>query len=421
MSIEIRTYPLRTSNVYYGGEEVSGFLLVKGPLNIADATVKVTFRGGSEAVQVIRNRELKDKQIFFSTTQVIFEGTLDLQQDNSQTIPFKFTLPETTAAWGQQKIKLSPKKDLYAQEPHLLPPSLALSGGFPHGWSVHILYCLEAEVDGKFAMRELRGRRKITGAIAVVPSPYETKYLLDHADTQSDAVQSKKVTHISSRLLEGNTDKRRSMSTWFSDKFASSSPKAVFSFTARTATTLSAGQDIPIQITLNYDEKASNLPSIPTFTLLELKYKIKAITNLVSRGTLAPDMYIEDHTSVFKRQFRFAQMTLTNGQPVDIGYIDTERGGLRYVALDAALVSPFMSYNVSRRYYAEVEMVFECGGKKMTAKFGWPKIDIVYNESYHSKAGDAPADKDGSLQGAVGVARVLGATALIVATILGGG
>jgi hypothetical protein len=419
MSLEIKTYPLRPSNVYYGGEEITGYLELHGPLDIPDATLKISFKGGSEAVQTIKNRDLTDKQIFFQTTQDLFQGALVLQENEIRTFPYKFSLPdETEPQGGNAKVKICTskrKKDFYEQGPHAIPPSCAFSGGFPHAWSALVFYRLDAEISGK------RFKRTKNGAIEVVLSPAQTKYVLDHADTEHDA-QSKTFTHASSRLLEGGANKRRSVSTWFSDKFASSSPKAVFSFTARTATTLSAGQDVPIQITLNYDTAASNLPSIPQFTLLELKYKIKGITHSIARGTLSPDLYIDDRSTVFKRQIRFAQLALTAGEALDVGFIDTEHGGMHYIPLDIALVSGFMTYNVSRHYAVEITIVFACGGKQMKAEFGWENVNVAVNEDYHLRPATrfARADNEGNLEGAVGVAKVVGVTALAIASILGG-
>jgi hypothetical protein len=417
MNIEIKLYPHRDSNVYYAGEDVTGYLDLWGPFNNPETTVKLTFKGSSEVIQQIKNRDLEDKQIFFQVYQDLYIGALDIPAKENRSFPFKFTLPEQTEpSWGAPKVKISKKKNLYAQGPHPLPPSAALTGGFPHPWSAQVCYQLDVEIKGK----RMTTKRK-SGVVDVVYSPAQTRYLLEHADTEHDA-QSKVFTHASSRLLEGAADKRRTVGTWFSDKLSSSSPKAVFSFTARTATTLSAGQDIPIQITLNYDAKASNLPSIPPFNLVELKYKLRGITNNVARGMLAPDMYVSEKATVFKRQIRFAQMALTDGQALDIGFIDTEQGGLHYIPLDTALVTPFMTYNVSRYYAVEIHIIFQVGGKQMTAQFDWNNVNIVFNESYHLRAATqfGPADKDGNLEGAVGVAKVLGVTALTVAALLGG-
>jgi hypothetical protein len=64
-------------------------------------------------------------------------------------------------------------------------------------------------------------------------------------------VRSKVFEHVSSNLSEGGEKvKRRSIGTWLTDKVGSGTPKAVFSITARTVTTLTTGQEIPIQLLL---------------------------------------------------------------------------------------------------------------------------------------------------------------------------
>lgn len=115
-------------------------------------------------------------------------------------------------------------------------------------------------------------------------------------------------------------------------------------------------------------------------------------------------------------------MQLADGEVVDVGYIDTENGGIRYLALDTALVTGFMTYNISRHYGVEIGIVVLCGGKEMKAQFGWENVDVVFNEEFHLRAATqlVPADGEGNLQGAVGVAKVVGVTALAIASILGG-
>jgi hypothetical protein len=415
MYVAFKVFHLRDSKVFYGGDEVTGFLEVKGPLAIPDATVKITFRGIAKTEQQVRNRTMKDKQIFFQTNQELFKGAIDIEKDAIQTFPFKLLLPEQTApSWGEPQIRYSGKKEIFALAPHPIPPSTALSGNFMRPWAAQVYYELRAEVKGKLALR------KTEGMVTVAPSPAQTKLALQRADTEHDA-QSKTFTHSSTRLLEGKETERRSMKTWFGDKFSSTSPKAVFSFTARTATTLSAGQGIPIQITLNYDRNASNLASIPDFRLIQLKYKLKGITNSVARGFLAPEMHIREYSTVFKRQIQFAQMALVDGQALDIGMINTEQGGVQYIPLNTALVTPFVTYNIARAYAVEIEIVFECGGKQMTAKFKWDSVDIVFNEGYHLKAATQFGSDDGqTVTGAAAAATALGVTAMVIATLLGG-
>lgn len=418
MSIEIKIHHPRDSGVFYGGDDVTGFLEIKGPLNIPDATVKVHFKGCANVEQQSDSREGDDKQIFFQTLQELFRGVIDLQEDEIRTFPFKLLLPDyTEPSWGQPKVRYHgskgyrDKKVLFAQTPHPIPPSTAFSS--TGRCSAQILYSLYAEVRGKRTMRWKAGH------VTVVPSPAQVKNTLEHADAEHDA-RSETFTYTSSRLLEGNTDKRRSMKTWFSDSFASKTPKAVFGFTARTTTVLCSGQGIPIQITLNYDSSVSNLPSIPEFHLLELKYKLKAITHSANPNSGFSKSCHYDTTTFFKRQIRFAKMALTNGQALDIGFIDTEKGGLHYIPFDTAVVTPFTTYNISRRYDAEVIIVFQCAGKQMTAEFQWDNVNIAFNEAYYLRAPTQFATEDDkTFQGAVGVAKVAAVTAVRIAAVLG--
>jgi hypothetical protein len=71
---------------------------------------------------------------------------------------------------------------------------------------------------------------------------------------------------------------------WFSNKFASDTPRVVFRITARTAQTLIVGQYILIQLVLDYDTEKSILPSLLELQLLEIKYRIRARTYVLSRS-----------------------------------------------------------------------------------------------------------------------------------------
>lgn len=195
-------------------------------------------------------------------------------------------------------------------------------------------------------------------------------------DAQID-VQSKVFTHVSSRLLQDQAESRRSVNKWFSDKLASHTPRAVFTVTARTAQRLTAGQEIPIQLTLNYDKQKSNLQPPPEMQLLEVKYKIRGHTHVVSRGTLSPEQYMDYQGTVFKRHLKFDSLFLIDGENLDVGMSSNDDGGLRRISLDAVLVSPFTTYNICRWYEAEISILFECGGKEMRAKF-------IYEPAGHS-------------------------------------
>jgi hypothetical protein len=403
MTIILQYYHVREANVFYGGDEFSGYVECRGPLKIPDATVEVGLSGYSETVQPIRNRTLDDKAIFFQTTKILFHGDLDIENGNSQTFPFTFQLPvETDPPGGNAKIKYS-KKECYAKAPHPIPPSVALSGRMINReWVVQVNYPLQAQV------KKRKGDvvRKKVWNLTIVPHKTAGEAEKPKEEVLQEVLQevnSKYFTVVSSRLLSDQAQRRRSVNKWLSDKVASDTPRAVFSFTARTVTTLIAGQDIPIILKIAHDAEKSTVPSVPAVNLLEVKYKIIAYTQLVSRGTLAMDMQMDDKTTVFKRLLRFQSLALADGENLEVAEAQTD-GSQRLLSLDAAIIPPFTTYNVNRRYEAELTIAFECGGKQMKAVFTWKPVTIVYNESYAEKPatqfGAADPNGDKALMGA---------------------
>jgi hypothetical protein len=229
-------------------------------------------------------------------------------------------------------------------------------------------------------------------------------------------------THVSSRLLPEQAHRRRSVNKWFSDKFASDTPRAVFSITARTAQTLIAGQDIPIQLMLVYDAEKSILPSLPELRLLELKYRIRARTYVLSRSRgvfSTQEKQVTACDTVFKRHLRFESLFLVNGSNLDVGILDANDSSLRHLSLDTALIPSFTTYNIRRRYEAQIAIVFECGGKQITAEFPWTQLKIEFNENFSQKPlKESATTRDKALVGAAAVVKVLAATASAVAQTL---
>ena len=414
MSLTIKVVYPRNSRVYYGGDEVTGVLEIKGPLDISDGTVKILFRGYAETLLPVRNDTLIDRQIFFQTSQTIFQGAVNLKEDEIQTLYFKFLLPiETEPSWGQPSVKYRKKKDLFAQGPHPIPPSAALSSRWTNYWTAQILYSLYAEVKGRRT-----GWLTVNGLIIVVPSPAQVQHTLQNANI-GYGTQSTALTYVPPRPLEDNKGKRRSIKTWFGDKFASGRPQAIFNFTAHTATTLMAGQGIPIRIALNYDSSKSNLPFMPEFRLLEVKYELKAITNTAHRNELGPDIYRKERATVFERRIPFLQMPLTDGQVLDIGVFDPGQATSHYISLDVAVISPFVTYNVSRRYQSKIEIVFRCDTKEMIAKLKWDGVNIVFNETYHEQPATKFVPTGATSSRIPDIIEAVGVVAMVVAPIAG--
>jgi hypothetical protein len=405
LPLEIKIHHVRDAKVFYGGDNVSGFVKVAGPLKIPNATVKIGFAGSSETEQQVKNSMFIDKAVFFQTA-ILFNGDVDIERGDTQRWPFTFELPvKTEPAWGNARITYSEDAN-YAMAAHPIPPSVAIS---KPRWAAHVRYRLHAKL----------GMREHAGEVTIVPSKAQTDN--GPPDAQLD-VQSKVFTHVSSRLVPEQAHRRRSVNKWFSDKFASDTPRAVFSITARTAQTLIAGQDIPIQLMLVYDAEKSNLPSPPELRLLQLKYRIRARTYVLSRSRgifSTQEKQVTACDTVFKRHLRLASLFLVNGNNLDVGILNANDSSLRHLSLDTALIPSFTTYNIRRRYEAQIAIVFECGGKQITAEFPWTQLKIEFNESYSQKPlKESATTRDKALVGAASVVKVLAATASAVAQTL---
>lgn len=414
MSFEINLYYPPGRNFYYGGEEVSGYLSVEGPLNDNRAIIKVTFTGYSEAILSLERENYPYEQtLFFNMPREVHRGPIKIANEETRSFPFKFVLPsQSEGNEGQPLPRRSKKrKEMYAQEPHPLPPSIAhVCDERPFPFSVHVLYTICAHV-----MRGQEGtsQRKF-GAITVVPSPAQSQKSLETADVRHE-IQSKVLTQF-----PGTADKRRSIINPFGRKPDPSSPKAVFSFKARTVTILTAGQGIPIDIVFNYDAQQSNLPTIPQFQLLALNYELQATTNTFHCGSFgAFDRRCHETITVFKCEMQFPQTSLADNQVLNVGYFD-DAGVLQHIIFDRIVVPPFKTYNVSRSYEVVITLVFQCEEKQKTAEMKFPNVEVVFNEAYMHTTQFAPPEKDSSkkLTGAIAVAAAVASTAL---AIVGGG
>jgi hypothetical protein len=152
MSIAIRLYYPHDRNVYYGGEEVFGVVAIEGPLKDPEACIRIVFSGYAGTVLPQEsNYDGDEKQVYFNIQQALYRGAIEIPKDESRTFPFKFVLPtQSEPNEGQPPVKYSKKKkELFAQAPHPIPPSAALSGAAPFPYSAHILYSLYVDIRGK--------------------------------------------------------------------------------------------------------------------------------------------------------------------------------------------------------------------------------------------------------------------------------
>jgi len=422
MSVTIKIQHVRESEVFYPGEEVAGLVEIRG-LTIPDSTINVRLSGRT-TTEMRRDQysRLGDTQTFFQIAQVLHQGKLKVTGDEVQEYTFKFTIPlQTEPSWGVSHIKPYKKRaDVFAQTPHPVPFSVWLSGSFVSPWMAEVVYEIYAEAKGRRLLRYQQG------IITVVPSPAHNDYIVSQAQ-ESQQNSNKSFTHVAffSRAQTTSIEKRASMKTWLGDKVSADKPKAVFYLTVRTATVVGPGHSIPIQITLQYDADTSTVPSMPDVHLLEVKYKIKAVTDTVHRcnSILVPTTHNTDTYTVFKRHLRFANMTLVNGATTDIGYVDTENGGMHYIPLDNIVTPPFITYNISRQYFIEITASFKCGNNKVSsAVFKWEHVGILYNEGFKAQntaLGDK--DDDRTMQGALRTAGAITIGALSILAAFGGG
>jgi hypothetical protein len=189
LPLEIKIYHVCDAKVFYGGDNVSGFVKVAGPLKIPNATVEIRFAGSSETEQQVGKSMFIDKAVFFQTV-ILFNGDVDIQKGATQTWPFTFKLPvETEPAWGNARITYG-KNANYAMAAHLIPPTVAIS---KLHWAAHVRYRLHAKL----------GMREHARDVTIVPSKAQANN--GSPDVQL-GLQSREFTHVSSWLLPRTAD-----------------------------------------------------------------------------------------------------------------------------------------------------------------------------------------------------------------------
>jgi hypothetical protein len=126
LPLEIKIHHVRDAKVFYGGDNISGFVKVIGLLKIPNATLEIGFAGSSETEQQVEKSMFIDNAVFFQTA-ILFNRDVDIKRGDTRTWPFTFELlVKTEPAWGNAKITYS-KDTNYAMAAHLIPPSVAIS------------------------------------------------------------------------------------------------------------------------------------------------------------------------------------------------------------------------------------------------------------------------------------------------------
>jgi hypothetical protein len=79
LPLEIKIYHVRNAKVFYSGDNVSGFVEVRGPLKIPNAIVKIGFTGSSETEQQVGKSMFIDKAVFLQRT-IHFNRDVDIER-----------------------------------------------------------------------------------------------------------------------------------------------------------------------------------------------------------------------------------------------------------------------------------------------------------------------------------------------------
>jgi len=144
---------------------------------------------------------------------------------------------------------------------------------------------------------------------------------------------------------------------------------------------------IQIQSTADYYTDSSTLPALPILELVEVQYKLKALTYTVMRGHKWETHYHDENRPVFESALSFPNHPILWGKAFDAGLVDLESGGLRNLTFDTIVIPPFVSHNIARRYDIEILVSFICAGKRLAAGSKWENVRVVYNEDCYRGAG----------------------------------
>lgn len=372
--------------VSHPGDRISGIVVATGPINEDATVVEIKFKGKSQTLIKYNNGQTEvrypDKVKFFRVVKVLFRGSCKLEKGSSTSWPFTFQLPlRTEPDQGNPDIIYSRNMTApYAKGPHPLPPSMSVSGSARGArYKAVISYELHAELRRKALFS--RSLRKSGNLPVARRRPLADG---DPPDPQM-TTRRREFRHATSRLLPDHAAQPRSFREWVGDTFTSKAPSVSFSLSARSPTTLTEGQAIPIELCLGFDSERSTVPSPPEFSLMAADYVLKEYTHVRGRTMFkSRDSTVEPSKVVLSRHLLFetADTALKSNGVVDIGAIHK-------VALpELGLIPTFNSYSICRSYAAKLTVKMACAGKKFNARFKWTPVVLLSKEVEMPENGD---------------------------------
>ena len=374
MSLNIRVNHVRKNQVFHAGDRISGIVVATGPINEDETVVELIFKGKSKTLIKQHNGEstshYKHKVKFFRMAEVLLRGACKLESDASTAWPFTFELPRYTESGnGNPNIVYSRKANApYAKSPHLLPPSMSVSGK-KRGKACKALISYELRVSLRRSRLFSRSLRQ-SGSLPVVQC--RSRADVDPPDPRMTTYH-RAFSHATSRLLPDHASRSRSPREWISDIFTSKAPKVSFSLSARSPRILIEGQAIPIELCLVFDSANSTVSSVPEFKLARVDYEFKEYTNVRAlTGFRRLDVTMEPSEIVLRRHLPLMTTTsLKDNEVVDIGAICNV--GL----LGVHLIPTFNSYSICRSYKAKLIVRVACAGKQFAATFQWKPVVVL--------------------------------------------
>ncbi|KAA6412637.1 MAG: hypothetical protein FRX48_03629 [Lasallia pustulata] len=327
MSLNIKVNHVRKSKAFHGGDQISGVVEARGPINKDATVVQIKFKGKSQTLIKRSSGEStsrwKDKVKFFRVIKVLFRGPCHLDSGSSTSWPFTFDLPLLTEPpYGNPDITYSKATDKpYAKAAHPLPPTFSLSGSKRGSrYKALITYSLRADLQrNSFFSTSLHK----SGSIPVAQSRPRANAASDPPDPQPTTLR-QTFTHATSRLLPSHASRARSLREWASDTFTSKAPTAHFTLAAEAPKTLVPGQPIPIYLRLGYDAETSTAPTVPEFRLSRVEFVVKEHVHVRGRGMLSREAHEKPSKVVLTSLWvvdtpRMGSGVLVSGEAVEVG------------------------------------------------------------------------------------------------------
>lgn len=224
MSLNIQVNHIRKSEVFHGGDKISGTVVATGPINEDTTIIQIKFKCKSQTRIKQSNGQHKttytDKVKFFKVIKILFRGACKIEIGSSTSWSFSFQLPllaEPTPDIVYSTTWNSP----YAKAAHPLPPSISVSGSKRlREYKASISYELHAELQRNGL---LSSTLRKAGALPVT----QRRALAEvDPDPQMKTLR-QDFRHATSRLLPNHESKARSLREWASDTFTSKAPKCM--------------------------------------------------------------------------------------------------------------------------------------------------------------------------------------------------